>query len=516
MKWFNILKSRAGKLTLNTQSAVVLALGVGVLTVSVVHNIASSVPTKNELTARSLSSISNEYNYGGLRQTKEGLSSMNMANLSGGLDGIASAEERARIEAGRTGNGQFGLDAADNMGRNVSSAMSGPAAEMSDTEGLGMGKNAVVMQNNASGSSTANMPQVAPGTVAQQGQNARNARGATNQLAPASARTSGGSGVSNSGFGGSSSSGANRSVSSSYSGSSARGEGYRLSGTMPGGTNPVSMRGEGGRNSSGFGAGRNASVGQSGRFKSTGNDLRDISRQSAKIAANAHRSSNSGIEPFLAKNTTTNGLDMKGVEGDTSSSPSFKTATIPSKGNRKSYDNGDPIVDTGNLEDREAQRSQDRDDLVKKILLLLAATPAVLWAATKILDAADKLIKKGGWFAVAGVALYVVGYALLAALFSQALNLVWKTSQFVKDYGSTIDFKDWKDWSLIGFGYLASTAVTAAVVLAAIPKTRETVIKKFGNKTKELGGKFLNEFGKTAIGVGIKQGGQWLLGQLHK
>ena len=479
MKWFSFLKSRTGKLTLNVQSAFVLAAGVGILGVSLAHNLAEQT-SKQELAARSLSSISNAYNYGGLRQTKEGLSSMNMANLSGGLDGIASAEERARFEAARTGNGQFGLDAADNMGRNVASAMSGSAAEMSDTEGLGMGKNAVVMQNNASGSSTANMPQVAPGTVAQQGQNARNARGASNTLAPASARTSGGSGVSNSGFGGSSSSGANRSGSSSYSGSSARGEGYRLSGAMPGGTNPVSMRGEGGRNSSGFGAGRNASVGQSGRFKSTGNDLKDISRQSAKIAANSHRSTTGGAEPFLAAGRVTAGMSFdNSVEETTTGSSDLEMKNLPKQ--QQALQTWQEKTDL-----TEEQRAKDRNTL--------------LWWMAGVLGSLVLVVPLACWFMGAAKTpwtswMAAIGYALLvcvALAITHMLRVAW------------LFRKTWDAPTLPTICDVFGAMGYALVTLAAIPGTRSIITENIGKVWKFL------------LQQGISLGSSFGLGKLQQ
>lgn len=458
MKWFNLLKNRTGKLTLNMQSAVVLSIGIGILGVSIVRNVSDNMP-KQELTARSLSSISNAYDYGGLRRTKEGLSAMNMANLSGGLDGIASAEERARIEAARTGNGQFGLDAADNMGRNVASAMSGSAAQTGDSEGLGMSKNAVVMQNNASGTSAANTPTVSSGAVAQQGQNARNARGASNTLAPASARTAGGSGVSNSGFGGSSSSGANRSGSSSYSGSSARGEGYRLSGAMPGGTNPVSMRGADGRSSSGFGAGRDATVGQGQRFKSTGNELKDISRHSAKIAASAHKAANAGIEPFLAKNTTASGLDMKGVEEMTTESSDVYEAEIPRQEQATEQYQED-------LTDYTTKRSEDFARLMDLLKWLLAATLVLIPTAIFLLN-------MNNIYATIG------GYALLAFLSTFVFNFDWAANEFRKAYGANAS-------SMPKICDYVSAGVLTLVALAALPPTRKWIADKLSGLLKFL------------------------------
>lgn len=480
MKWFSVLKNRTGKLTLNVQSAFVLAAGVGILGVSLAHNLAEQMP-KQELAARSLSSISNAYNYGGLRQTKEGLSSMNMANLSGGLDGIASAEERARFEAARTGNGQFGLDAADNMGRNVAAAMSGPAAEMSDTEGLGMGKNAVVMQNNASGSSTANMPQVAPGAVAQQGQNARNARGASNTLAPASARTAGGSGVANSGFGGSSSSRAGGSGSSSYSGSSARGEGYRLSGAMPGGTNPVSMRGADGRSSSGFGAGRNATVGQSGRFKSTGNDLKDISRQSAKIAANSHRSANAGAEPFLASGRTTAGMSFdNSVEETTTGSSDLEMKNLPKQ--KKAIQTWQ-----NQTNQNEERRRQKRNEL--------------LWWMAGVLGSLVLVVPLACWFM--GTAktpwtswMAAIGYALLVGVALVITRMIVLAYQFRTDWDGGMTLQVICDvFGGLGYGIVA---------LAAIPGTRSIITENIGKVWKFL------------LQQGISLGSSFGLGKLQQ
>ena len=176
MKWFSFFKNKSGKLKIGVTHVVAIA-GVGTVLAFTAFN-AEKEAVQKQLEARSLSSISNAYNYGGLRQTKEGLTSTNVANLSGGLDRIATAEERARIEAGRTGNGQFGLDAAENMDSSVAAAMSGSAAQTGDSEGLGMGKNAVEMQNAASGISRVNTSGVSAETVAQQGQNARAASGA--------------------------------------------------------------------------------------------------------------------------------------------------------------------------------------------------------------------------------------------------------------------------------------------------------------------------------------------------
>ncbi len=473
MKWFNIFKNRAGKLTINLQSAIVLSVGIGVLGVSLIRNVAEQTFQK-ELAARSVTSISNAYNYGGLRQTKEGLSSMNIANLSGNLDRVATAEERARFEAARTGNGQFGLDAADNMAGNVSAAMSGVAAQTSDTEGLGMGKNAVVMQNETSGSSSANMPSVSAGAVARQGQKARAAGSSAGTLTPSAARMSGG-GVSNASFGGGSSVGAGA------SGSSSKGEGYRLSGAMPSSTNPVSMHGADGRSSSGFMAGgRHSSSRQGGSYRSTGNELKDISRHSAKIAANSHRAANAGSDPFLASSRMTGGMSFEnGVEETTTGSSDFEMQNLPKQ--KKAIES---YADKTNA--AEEERHTDRSTLLWWMAGVLGGLVTVVPLACKLL---------GSTWGGGAVWKAIVGYTLLGLVLGAIAHMLRVAYLFRRTYDSSMLPTICDVFGAMSIGLVA---------LAVIPGSRSVITKNIGAVWKYL------------LQTGISLGASFGLGKLQQ
>jgi len=126
--------------------------------------------------------------------------------------------------------------------------------------------------------------------------------------------------------------------------SGATGEGARLSGAMPGGSNIVSKLGLEGANAgagtSSFGRDRDARGSGSRRNGSGKGELNDILKKSAEAAANKNASANEGGRAFLAGGRSSGGLSVDGsgtVGYGTSSDLSSNTAKkLKAIGNRLS------------------------------------------------------------------------------------------------------------------------------------------------------------------------------------
>ena len=246
MKWFNLLKSKTGKLVLKTPQLLTIA-GVGLLASYSAFQADKKAAEQERI--RSVSSLDNSSAYVGLQLDNGGhLTSMQFRDS---LNQIATPEERARMEKGEYGNGKFGLDAADNVGKSVGSSLEGRAAETSDTDGLGMGRNATVIEEGNVSGAGAQAPGVNGGNLAGQSSRKSTPDGAKNTLAPTSVSRASGTGVSNT-----SPTGGNSNTvgtpSAGFPGSGNR-EGYKLSGEMSSGTNPVTLReNSGSRSTSSF------------------------------------------------------------------------------------------------------------------------------------------------------------------------------------------------------------------------------------------------------------------------
>ena len=415
MKWMNLLKNKAGKLVFGVPQMTAIA-GVGLIATYGAFK-ADTVLSESPA-VRSLSSISSGYNYGGMRQAgRAGLTSINVKD---GLNQVATAEERARMEAGRTGGGDFGLSAADNLGSSVSSSMAGRAAGTSETEGLGMGRNAVVMQEGTSarGGGTGGA-RVSPGAVT--GRTGRAGSAGGQQLAPASVSRASGSGL-NASYGGASSGGAGVNGRNAAGASGAgRAEGYKFSGAMPSGTDPLSMRGGNGRSSSTFMAGgRHVTAGRGRHSKGTGNDLKDISKRSAEAALNRDRSANEGSRAFLASGQNSGGMSIdSNVDTQETGSADF---AAPEARNLKA------IGGWGEQKDQEAEKqTKARKKLMWWILGLVAATAVAIPLVYHLIAAG-----KGSSFL--GIGLVAWGIATAVAVVGVALRTLQLAIGYLQNF----------------------------------------------------------------------------------
>lgn len=437
MNWFHFLKNKQGKLTFGIpQMAAVAGVGL-VVTFSAFQ---ADKKAAEQERVRSLSSISGSYNYGGMRP--DGRGNLTSINVKDGLNQVATAEERARLEAGRTG-GDFGLSAADNLGSSVSSSMAGRAAGTSETEGLGMGRNAVTMQEAATGPA-ASGARVNPGDVSRRTGRAGSAGG--QQLAPASVSRASGSGL-NASYGGASSGGSGVNGRNATGASSAeRAEGYKFSGAMPSGTDPLSLSGASGRRSSGFMAGgRNATTGRGSRSKSTGNDLKDISKRSADAALNRNRAANEGSRAFLASAVNSGGMNIdSSVETQETGSADF---AAPEARHLKA------IGGWGEKEDAYAEKQTEaRKKLMWWILGLIAGTAVAIPLVYRLISGG----KKAGAFGWLPIAL---GIAMAAAVTVAALRVIQLAVGFLKNYKGPL-------LPIVGFGAAAAAIGAMGYVIA--------------------------------------------------
>ena len=234
MNLFNLLKSKAGKFVMGASQAAGVSAMVGILSVSVMYNTASEQLEDQPI--RTSFSASDSYNYEGLNRRADGmLTSMNIQNRAG-RQGVAIGADRERLE-GTASNNDFGLAAADNLGKRISVPNVGSSAVVSETDGLGTGGVDMTeipagVRIGAPGSSPAGVPPVSVSSRAPAAPTAPAASGGNSggRLAPASmARASGNSFNASSGSAGGGASGGTAGRRNAPS----RPEGYNFSGSMP-------------------------------------------------------------------------------------------------------------------------------------------------------------------------------------------------------------------------------------------------------------------------------------------
>ena len=463
MNLFDFLKNKHGKLTLGLPQMVAIA-GVGLVASYGAFHADKKAAEQEQI--RSLSSISSGYNYGGMRQTGRG--GLTSINVKDGLNQVATAEERARMEAGRTGGGDFGLSAADNLGNSVGSSLVGRAAATSDTEGLGMGKNAVIIQEGTPTGTTANGARVNPGAVS--GRTGRNGRTDTSagdsRLASASVTRAGGSGMSASYGGASAGNNTGNTMAGAPTGRS--GEGYKFSGAMPSGTDPLSLSGANGRTSSTFMAGgRNATTGRGSRSKGTGNELKDISKRSADAALNRNRAANEGSRAFLAAAVNSGGMSIDGgVETQETGSADF---AAPELSHLKA------IGDWGDKTNQETVTP--RDKARKNLLYFMIATMAATLLAFNAIRYLMKMADAGGVYTQG---FRIAGWVLTGIICAAAGLLIAHAIRYA---------------ALYGFGWMAGGAMTAGAACIAA-----ALVAALGKGKKDA------EFYKQKMAGDLKQG----------
>lgn len=417
MELFNLLKNKAGKLVMGGTQVAVLTVGAAGLFSSAMFKVGESIGEK-ELAVRPLSSVSSSYAYEGLNRKSDGmLSSMNIQNR-----GVAVGADRERLE-GNSSKNDFGLSAADNLGRRVSVPGTGSAAATSATDGLGSGGVDMVEINYGASSSRASVPGVNPGAVSQgayggarQAGDPTAGAGTSGTLASASmARASGNAFNAASGSVGTSSSAASGrgGVSSRASGS----DGYNFSGSMPSGSNVVSayngLNGSRTSGSSFMAGGRNATVGRRGGSANGKDDLKRISKMSADVAKDRNRGAASGARPFLANSATSAGMSMEAEAVETTAgSADFET---PESRNLKA------IGDWGQqAQDNADSRGKARTRLIWLLLGSIASTLLAIPFGYKFIKKGKDATPVGVWLIIAGLAIIAAAITVCAFAIAQA------------------------------------------------------------------------------------------------
>lgn len=421
MNLFKFLKSTSGKIVLRAPQLLTIG-GVGALAVYGAYQTDNTFASK-EAPIRTLSSISSGSSYEGL-QSKDGL--LTSINIKDSLNQVATAEERAALEAGSGSANNFGLDNVDNI-QNISF---GSAAETSSTtDGLGMGANRAVLNGPAAAGASGGrqVPGVSGGAVS-----AAAAHQAANRpsLGTASmARASGNAFNAASGaIGGSSASGSGGSGSSGQSGSGS--EGYQFSGAMPSGSNAVSAMGLS-RSGSGFMAGgRNATTAANRRSFRDSNDLRDISKRSADAARNENRAANEGSRAFLASSRNSGGMTVEGgVETESTGSADFEN---PANAKLKAIGNWVEQED-----DFAEKQEKARKRLMWMTLALIAATVAAIPAAYHLISK-GKMLMLNPLTAAAGAPLVAWGWVILGVVMAYAATVVGFGVNYQKNYNGNL------------------------------------------------------------------------------
>lgn len=403
------LKSVSGKLRLNLLNTSAGVLVAGGLATGLVMNMSDAQP-KQKLGVRSLSSVASTSAYEGL-QRKDG--QLTSTQVYDSLGQIANEADRARLEGASGAANDFGLDSLNNLDKNLQSV--GAAAETGASDGLGMGGNSAVQSGPLGSARGAAGPNVSASSVA----NAAQGRTQTNTLGTASmARASG------SAFNAAASSMGGSNAPSGKGGLASSGDGYQLSGAMPGSSTAVAALQDSSaaqRGASSFGAGdRQARAGKASRAGREANDLKDISKRSADAARNVNRSANEGARAFLASTKNSGGLSVVGdVNGEEVGSADFQKAEVK---------NAKKIRDWGNKQDeKEEARRKARKVLVWLLLSTVAATALAIPFGYGLIRAGKITTPVGAWKIAAGL-------AILAAAAAAASVLIWKAAQYASTY----------------------------------------------------------------------------------
>ena len=383
MNWKQLLKNKAGFST--GAKFLMTTVGVGALATYTLMG-AADQQVREQRSARALSSVASGTPYAGLSRTEGGsLSSINVQDSSRRL---ASQSDREAIERRQAGNGNFGLDAANNLsaydiGQAADAAGGYDALSMGSDKGSPDGARLVntaaapAAAPIANGVYSAGNNGAAAGADASAGGNAAGARnaGSAPQLGSASmARASGGSysGSYNPAAGGSSAPRA-----------AGAGSAYQMSGAMPDGSNLISMAGGNTPQNSGFNSARNLTAGKPRQNGSGKTELSDIATKSASAAENAARSANEGARAFQVGQTSSSGLtgDSLAATGGSASSSDLGThvSNLRGKGVKTAGVNKDALdMETAYAERLDKAEQAFNQTFTRNILICLGLITAGL------------------------------------------------------------------------------------------------------------------------------------------
>ena len=492
MNLLQFLKSKSG--AIKTLPALGISAAAGVAFVYTA-NFAAHKHIEAQRQVRSLSSISQTSPQEGLHRSGGLLTSINVRD---GRNELATAQERAAM-GGNTALDRYN---ANQRALNQMDSYLGRAAQFSESEGLGGGgKEAEFIGTQYVQGASAQVDGAVAGAVFRSGEASAEGTSAdaagTPSLAPASmARASGNS------FGGSAGA-----VSGGVAGGTRGGgesspgvttEGTRMSGAMPGGTNIVSRMGlDNAQAGAGFARGRDGRVTRGQRSTQSQDELKDVTRRSAKTAASNNPAANEGAAAFLANATRSGGVTVEsGTEGQGGSSADLAAPTA-----HKLRAVGNRLNNKGN--DLE-ERNRAQQALLIQLLITALGSVGMIVAGAKILGKLDKKIEdaefeakvatlpedKTMWKGIANalrLKRWIIAGAMMAAVAAANAVLFIKAIEFMDKYNK------------LGGTGLAKAAIIIAPCLVAGMVYTAIKPEGFAELRKQIAGRFKSAFDPVSM-----------------
>ncbi len=448
MNLLQFLKSTRG--AIKPLNALLISGAAGAVFAYTVSTVDDQIQAQRQV--RTLSGIAATSPQQGMLRRDGQLTSINIGDRGNHL---ATPEERAAFQ----GNRAVDRYLANQQALSGMDAALDRAAQFSETDGLNTGNRDIVQQT----------PQLVQGTSVDTGEGVAGAvtragakpagqgasTGGSAAFAPAAITRASGS---NPGA----SSGAVSGGIVSGPGNTRSGEGMRLSGAMPGGSNIMSQRGldKGPLGSAGTSAFRNGRDGYITRGPKNGqgkNELEDIAKRSARAAASATPSANEGAQAFLAGGTRSGGVQVEGVtDGESTSSEDL---AAPSSSKLRSIGNH-----LNTVENEQEKRNEAHRALINRLLVTLAISLGMMAAGMAILPRLH-----GIWKVIVAAAMVGVVFAANAALFTAARH-------FIRDYGKA------GGTGMAWFTVILAPLLVAGMTYVAIdPKGAWSNLKKLGS-----------------------------------
>lgn len=471
MKWFNLLKSKSGKLVLTTKNAVLISSFAGVAFTIVANNVASNQVEK-ELAARNITSISDVATPSGGRMGQKA------TQIRDSLGQLATAEERRAREGNSAASRNFEMRDEGEISRNLQGQPLGRAAALGETDGLETTPKDVTLSERTAdgagqwGESARNYGAAAKGADYAGAANRARHTSPTqvNTLSSASMAHASGSAINAAGIAMSGGSGSRSS------------NGYEFTGALPGGSSALaalnrSEQGSPTGRTSGFSRDTNAnSRGGSSVGKGGKDNLYYMAKRSMETARNSNRASNEANAGYMDSKQNSGGMSIEGgLETESTGSTDFgnqnntKLKKINAWAQQKNNEN--------------ENRNKARGILMLKLAGLLLGAAGALFGASKLLSWANIFASEAktalAWgdykaaaaLKAAAIKKYIAGYGILAALSLATGFIVQQIVKFNKDYpGETL---------LVGIGLTVTTAVAGAIVFTAIkPEKIEQLYQK--------------------------------------
>lgn len=513
MKWFNLLKSKSGKLVLTTKNAVLISSFAGVAFTIVANNVASNQVEK-ELAARNITSISDVATPSGGRMGQKA------TQIRDSLGQLATAEERRAREGNSAASRNFEMRDEGEISRNLQGQNLGRAAALGETDGLETNPKDVTLSERTAdgtgqwGESARHYAAAAQGADYAGAANRARHTSPTqvNTLSSASMAHASGSVINAAGIAMSGSSGSRNS------------NGYEFTGALPGGSSALAALNRSGQGApmgktSGFSRDTNAnSRGGSSAGKGGKDNLYYMAKRSMETARNSNRASNEGNAGYMDSKQKSGGMSIEGgLETESTGSTDFgnqnntKLKKINAWAQQKANEN--------------ENRNKARGILMLKLAGLLLGAAGALFGAARLLtkakflsdmaksyDALAKLHPAVTSFHIMAVklrakalGLRIAGGAILGALTVATGFVVDQIVQFNKDYpGETL---------LVAIGFTVTAAVAGATALTAIKPSLVNdlynkglaEISKFfkSGKVYKVGGNFLKAKAGAAVQKGV-------------